>query len=154
MANPKLNKEERAALIITARKAGIDPATLRDENPYALGSPRSITIQGLLRKDFPRIAQALIEKAELPISLGAAAILDGDDLPLTKALADEIATVAPERWAEMQAEKRAEELARFGETMAAKSAARAEQRERVDAQLADLKMRSVQVARGSLQQPG
>jgi len=146
MASSGLNKAQRSALVICARELGIDPSTLQDRNPFALDTPRSLSLQGKMRAMFPRLTQELIEAAEVPLSLGAAALLDGEDVPMTKALAVELATNRPERWAEMEAQRSQQRTAAFEEQMAAQREAWAEKNQREEAQLPDLILRSQQDA--------
>ena len=117
-ATKPLKKEHRAALVICARELGIDPATLSNTNPWCLSTPRSVTLQTLMLKRFPRYAQELIEEAEVPLSLGAQALLDGDEnVQMTPALAAEFQSTRPETWNEMQARWGEQQIARHEESM-------------------------------------
>ena len=151
-ASDSLTREQLSALVICARELGLDPASLKASNPWGMDTPRSMSIQSLMSARFPRIAQDLIEAAQVPLSLGAQAFLDGgvEGVPMTKALAAELQTARPERWAEHQAQQRAKDIAQFEESMTAKRAARAESNQRAEAQLADMRMASIQVARESM----
>lgn len=154
-ATDSLTREQMSALVICARELGVDPASLKASNPWALDTPRSMSIQALMLSRFPRIAQGLIEAAEVPLSLGAAALVDGvEGVVVTDALAREVASARPERWAELQAEKRAKDIAAFEQSMAAQKVARAESNQRAEAQLADMRMQSIQVARASMNPQG
>jgi hypothetical protein len=146
-----LSKEELSALIVCARELGVDVTSLQSKNPWAMDTPRSMSIQGLMIKRFPRIAQGLIERAEEPLSLGAQAFLEGvEGVQMTDALAREVATKRPQQWADMEAARRAEVAARFEESMQARAAAHAEMQGQIAAQMADARMESIQVAAHSL----
>ena len=154
-ATDSLTREQMSALVICARELGVDPASLKASNPWALDTPRSMSIQALMSARFPRIAQDLIEAAQVPLSLGAQAFLDGgvEGVPMTKALAAELQSARPERWAEHQAQQREQRQAAFEEQMTAQRAARAESNQRAEAQLADMRMASIQLARESMRTP-
>lgn len=150
-----LTREQMSALVICARELGLDPASLKATNPWGMNTPRSIGIQSAMLARFPRIAQGLIEAAEVPLSLGAQALLDGDtNIQMTAALATELQSARPETWAEMQAQQREKQHIAFEESMALAQAARAERNQRVEAQMADLKMASIQAARASIRSQG
>lgn len=59
-----------SALVICARELGVDPASLKASDPWAMGTPKSMSIQALMMSRFPRIAQGLIEDAEAQAERG------------------------------------------------------------------------------------
>ena len=118
MASKQLKKEHRTALVIVARELGIDPASLSDTNPWCLDTPRSVTLQSGMLKLFPRYSQELIEDAEVPLSLGAQAFLDGDEgVVMTDALAREIKSARPEFWREKEEQEHIAKQAQGAKTM-------------------------------------
>ena len=104
----------------------------------------------------PAVAEELQREAGVnaPLSLLAEAYLQGvEGVQLSQELREELQVRRPQSYNEIRAKELTAQTERFEEQMAAQREARAENAQRIEAQLQDLKMRSIQVARASLKNP-
>ena len=101
----------------------------------------------------PEVAEELQEAAGVnaPLSLLAESYLQGvEGIELTRELRTELQIRRPQTYGEIRAKEREAFAAQFEETMTARQEAQAESNQRAQAQVQDLLMQSIQVARNSL----
>ena len=154
--NSGLTKPQLTALLEAARRAGVSPAKMKPMSPWLDTSPTAKSLQMALLATNPAVAEELQREAGVnaPLSLLAEAYLQGvEGVQLSQELREELQVRRPQSYNEIRAKELTAQTERFEEQMAAQREARAENAQRIEAQLQDLKMRSIQVARASLKNP-
>ena len=151
-----LTREELLVIKQAADSLGMDSSRLQAGNPWEFGgTPQSLGIQMAVARISPAIAQGLQEKAQVPLSLGAQAFVDGiDERPASDAVAREVEIKRPIFWAEYAEAQKAATWAKFEETRAAQVEAKAAMQAQHKANESENYFRSLEIARNSLRGNG
>ncbi len=148
--NNQLSKDQIALLMQAAKMANIAPTDLSPKNPWTLEGKTSLSLRLAIQRIDPAAAQKMMEDAEVPLSLGATAFLQGVG-EVTPEIMREIASKRPATAQQMQNERIQEMektfLANREKEMEARTAVRAELKEQFEAS----RIQSLQVAQHHLQ---
>ncbi len=151
MTTKPLTTEQLQLLMTAAGNAGLRVQDLKPVNPWALSTPQSHSLQMAVQALNPTMAQQLMEEAEVPLSLAAAAYEAGA-VELNAEIMAELKMKRPATAARIRAEQLKAQEEAFKDTLARRAEERAGHKASLDAQLEGDRIRSLQLLQAHARQ--
>jgi hypothetical protein len=142
----QLTKAQLPVVLAAAKRAGLRAQDLQPVNPWGLDTPTSRTLQMAVQALDPAMAQDLMEQAEVPLSLAAAAFEAGVS-ELDDTVMRELREKRPATAARLRAEELKAAEAKFLEGQQQRREAHAAMQQQIAAQQQDARVASLNLIR-------